>query len=155
MRPRTWLLTLFFLTLACRAVAGLTPAFTPDDVDLAACRAFVDGEEASRPSAAAVAAALCGAPSGERWSTGPTPGLARHFVVGFKKPVMIGTVCAPEYRGTVRMPLRAPDGSFVSILKPAAAYPGDPSNEDHWTLLRPGAVKYLTPAAQTRAIRFS
>ena len=86
-----------------------------------------------------------------------TPGL-RHLRVGFREPVVIGSILA---RGALR----------VSVLAPGAAYPGDLADESQWvaaerlapdgvTGAEPGARDAVTlwtlPAAMpVRAIRYS
>ncbi len=151
-----WLLFLLPAVVINASRAGeLVPAFSVDDLDLAACRSFVNGKEQSRPTRKALAAALCGRKGEAVWSTGKHNGLRRHFVVAFKKPLAIGTICAPDYPGTVKLPLQSPNGSFISILKPGVKYSGNPEDHSQWLLLRPGTVKYLPVGTKTRALRFS
>lgn len=149
-------LLLFLLALCVTLQAGeLVPAFGPDDIDLAHCQAFIGEDQQAPPTLEALAVALCGTQGQATWSTAASLERERCFVVGFKAPVAFGTVCAPAYPGAAKVPLRKPAGFFVSILKVDAPYPGDPHDETQWALLRPGAVKYLPPGTETRALRFS
>lgn len=150
---------LLLLTAACAAgtleAGDIAPAFRIEDIGVEDCRAVGDGEDAGRPSRAALATALFGAPGTEVWTTGRRSERERHFVIAFTRPVAIGTVCAPDFPGARKQPLQPPSGRFVSVLRPDARYPGDPTNDADWILLRPGAVKYLPPGTATRGLRFS
>jgi sugar lactone lactonase YvrE len=87
-------------------------------------------------------------------STSPGP---RHLVIGLKQAVAVGTVFCQG-------------GGRLSVLKPAANYPGDPANEADWIpaeRLVDGAVSTaeaeddefaawtLPPGTHSRALRFS
>ncbi len=86
-----------------------------------------------------------------------TPG-PRHLRVGFKDNIPVGTIITK-------------DGGAVSVLKPGATFPGDPSDDSQWipaqrisksgiTSVEPGenenlALWSLPPGTSTRAIRFT
>ena len=129
--------------LLLAAVAASTPAFAENRdlsaafrgqyetpvtdalVDRDACREWCAGETKARPDAAGLVVAK-GRQSpvvyGLGFGRGPKPG-ARHLTVGFTEAVPVGTLYLSA--GNVS----------VSVLKPDAAYPGDPANEDDWQAL--------------------
>ena len=147
-------LSLCLVAAASFAADELTPALAPDDIDAAQCAAFVDGKEVGRGTAAAVSASLGVGASEEKWTMPAQSGKARHFTIGFKKPMSIGTVCTPDYLDTKR-PLKPPEGHFISLLRPDAPYPGDVTKEEQWLVLPSGAVKPLPPGTTTRELRVS
>jgi len=112
------------LLLAGSAWAGslAEPAFTRDDLDLAACKTFKD--DAASPAEAADVLAALGLggnfKSGHGWSAGEAgeKGNAFHYMIAFKKPVRLGSVWL--------------DAGEFRYLKEDAPFPGDPKNPAHW-----------------------
>lgn len=147
------------LTLALPGLAAeLTPAVTPEMLDVAQCQAF-DGQHGLGAASADQLAALLGLqPAGDQpatWSTGKLTGKARYFRIAFTQPVAIGTICT-GYAGPQDAKLfLAADTTLVSYLKADAPYPGDVSKDDLWVDLPAGEVKALPLGTQTRALRFT
>ena len=114
------------VTSACQALPA-APAFaTPlalDNLDLAAFSEWVDGQERPvtlRDGPRHVIWTQSSAPEwdGLRFSDSKTSG-ARHLRIGWKAALPVGTILA-----------RA--GGQVSVLKAAAAYPGNMADETQW-----------------------
>lgn len=102
-----------------------------------------DGRDLGPAPKAALTALLGLAPPADAgaWATGPVARERRHFRVAFQKPVAVGTVCTA-------CPL-------LAVLKPDAAFPGDPFDEAQWQPLASGSVRTLPPGTTVRALRFT
>ena len=135
--------------------AGITPALTTDSFDIANSAAYFDGVVKNKPTLPMLNAAFGLDNNLPSWTIGDVQGKTRHFVVAFKSALDIGTLITPDYPGTDKIPLLSLTGTFVSVLKPEAPFPGDPYNDQQWLLLPTGSVKYLPPATKIRALRFS
>lgn len=133
----------------------------PDDLDPAAFAQWVDGQEQPLPQkngprhvlwTQTTAPEWDGVKFGESKTAGP-----RHLRIGFKQPVAVGSVLA-----------RA--GGTLSVLKPAAAYPGNLAHDAEWLpaqRLKHAALSsdeagkedyalwVLPPGTATRALRFT
>lgn len=150
---------------ACSATvpaAELATALVRADLDPAAFGEWVDGKAATIG-----ADRLRDGPSGVVWTRdsqpdwigvtygdGRKPGI-RHLRIGFAKALPVGTVIAC--------------GGALSVLKPGAAYPGDPGDDSQWIAAQRQTVAGLSGDAQvkdyatwvlpfgtvTRALRFS
>lgn len=121
----------------------VTLAATVDDLDIEQCRAFV-GREDLGPAALETLSALLGRTQIETrsaWSTGPQSAEVRHFRLAFKQPITLGSICtfAPS----------------VSILRDAANYPGDVTDEKQWQSVEHGPVHPLARVTSARAVRFT
>ncbi|MDQ3814783.1 MAG: discoidin domain-containing protein, partial [Armatimonadota bacterium] len=134
---------------------------TPDNLDPATFAQWVDGTETPvvlKDGPRHVVWTQNAAPEwdGVRFGESKMPG-ARHLRIGFKAPVAIGSIL-----------VRA--GGQVSVLKPAATYPGNLADEKQWmpaTRLKGGDVSHaeaggedyvmwtLPPGTITRALRFT
>ncbi|RYD37688.1 MAG: hypothetical protein EOP87_03040, partial [Verrucomicrobiaceae bacterium] len=145
--------------------AFASPA-TAGNVDTDAFAEWVDGsirkiEPASGKQDQGPLAVLCTPTSNPGYATlyfGDTkkPGL-RHLRIGFKEVLPIGSILVK-------------DGGAVSVLKPAAAYPGDPADDSQWlpaqrydngAPVTAGPEKgnlslwILPPGTSSRAVRFT
>jgi len=142
-----------------------TPA-NAGNVDAEAFAEWVDGAT-QKPAIAANAknqgplAVLCTPTSNSGNSTlyfgdSKKPG-PRHLRIGFTEPLAIGSILVK-------------DGGAVSVLKPGAAYPGDPADDSQWlpaqryekgtpVAAEPGkenlSLWILPPGTNTRALRFT
>ena len=155
-------LNLLVLTLAAiiwlsvmTHAANLTPALTPEMFDVANSAAFFDGKVLNKPTLPMLNAAFGLQDGPLDWGTGEVKGTSRHFIVAFTRALELGTIVTPDYPGTEKIPLKSLSGSYISVLKPDAPFPGDPYNDAQWLLLPPGKVKYLPPGYKARALRFS
>ncbi|MBM4031803.1 MAG: hypothetical protein FJ291_08475 [Planctomycetes bacterium] len=156
--------TLTLLTALLLALAGISPissaavataeegkaALLPTDVAAMTVMEWVAGETAACPGVGAEQwlglPGNANGPSGFFFGVGPTPG-PRHFRVGFPREIALGTVVT---RGKGRL----------SVLRPGAAYPGDPAREADWLpadRLRETQISVwvLPPGTKTRALRWS
>lgn len=138
-------------TVAVVAAEGETNAvLTANDVAAADVVEWVDGKAKPLPGAGTEqwlgTSGTTNGPSGFFFGVGPTPG-PRHFRVGFTHEIPLGTVVT---RGKGRL----------SVLRPEAAYPGDPAKESDWLAadrLRETQISVwiLPPGTKTRALRWS
>ncbi|MCX7935848.1 MAG: hypothetical protein N3A66_11400, partial [Planctomycetota bacterium] len=121
---------------------AIAPAFGRDDIDLAACRAYSDGEEIAGDHSSGALAAL-GWAKGEGWVAGRREqGKSRAYLFVLKKAMPVGSVLAPA-------------GASVKILK-AGAEPL-PKKDELWEEVKfPPAqcgwsIVALPPGTATRA----
>jgi hypothetical protein len=145
------------LAVSLVSAAELTPALTPDVLDLPHCVGY-DGNKAVAPASAEALAALLGI--GDKpaaaWRIDPASGKARYFRVAFTTPVALGTIYTTFASGVASgARFQQGIGATVSYLKPGAPYPGDVTNDDLWIKCPTGALKTLPPGVVTRALRFS
>jgi len=149
-----YLLMIFCITFSLIA-ADIPSAIKTTDLDPLKSGFYVNGELIERPTAAQLTGILGIEDNNEKWVTQQVKGGTRHFVIAFSDPTTIGTIVAPNYLGSDKLPLKALDGKFVSILKNDIPFPDNPNNDNDWMLLPAGIVKYLPAPYATRAIRFS
>lgn len=133
------------LVTAATLPAHAAPAIALRDLDAAACRSF-HGKDAKPAEPNEVAAALGLARSNRTWSAGRgEAGAAFQYRIAFRHELALGSVILP--------------GAFdLSVLKPGAAYPGDPAADDHWLRVEAlpnqsgGRLVTLPPQTSTRAL---
>ena len=132
------------------AAEPLQTAVEPDDIDAAATAECVGGRVRELPGTASDAwlgiPGRTNAPAGLFFGVEATPG-PRYFRIGFTREIALGTVVT---RGLGRL----------SVLRPNAAYPGDPAREADWLpaeRLRETQISVwiLPPGTKTRALRWS
>lgn len=159
------------IALVCSAASAFTnaaepfaPAVTKANLDSQAFAQWCDGrqtpigEQAAKSGPAAVVWTTDSRPDwpGVKFGEGRTAGV-RHLRIGFTEPIGVGSVLV---RG----------GGALSVLKPDAAYPGDPADDASWIgaerlldgqasgqqLAREDYAIWILPAGtRTRALRFS
>ncbi|MFW5923190.1 MAG: hypothetical protein ACOCSQ_02275, partial [Planctomycetota bacterium] len=153
MRKSIGLLVLLIAT-AVHVQAFETP-IQPEDIDAEATAEWVDGQVNSDiefhprhddPTWIIWTQKSGPGHGGIKFGVSDEPGV-RHFRLGFKRSVTMGTVFA---RG----------GGQLSVLKPDASYPGDINDDDDWVKaqrIHEGeySLWVLPPGTKTRAMRFS
>jgi len=152
-----WLLGVILLFASGARTAELAFAITAKDLDPAQCMAFAGGHALTPPPANVLEGLLGLAPLPDKgaWNTGDQLDKMLHFRIAFTQPIALGTIITTFTDGkTPGFPVTRP-GGYVSYLKPEAAYPGDPAQEEQWVMLPPGAIKILPPGVKIRALRFT
>jgi len=140
-------------TVVGRAAEPLAPAFATADLDLPNCASFANGKTLPADERTLISVlGLYGKADSKNWKGGEAPkegpAVAIRYRVAFKRPVTIGSLLIDA------------DGQdlSVAVLKPTAAYPGDPEKADQWEPLtfppRQSGAKTATlaKALDTRAV---
>ncbi len=148
-RVRSWAAVWLTLVSAASLWAADAPRLAPGsgEFDLPNCAAYESGRRLPERPSALTLESLLGLKPGlftNAWTTPPLAGEVRRFVVAFRQPVAAGTLCT-EFE----------EAGAVAVLKPAAPYPGDVSDETHWLALPFGSVKLLPANTPVRALRFT
>jgi hypothetical protein len=151
LRPRRmlWLLPIFAASAFALSAVSPTAPITLGDLDAAGCQTF-EGSQSRPAEIGDVAAALGLARQGRAtWSAGSAKSPTTfHYRIGFRQPVPIGAVFVPA-------------GKELRILRPDAAYPGDPASAEAWLKIDApprqggGTLFALPPNTSTRALVIS
>ncbi|MBA3936287.1 MAG: hypothetical protein H0X38_02410 [Planctomycetes bacterium] len=161
LRLLAWLLSCLAST-GLLSAADLTTPLIRDDLDPAAFSEWVAGRSAPIPPER-----LKEGPAGVVWTRNSQPNWTgvefgassmagvRHLRIGFTRALGVGTVVACA--------------GGLSVLKPGAAYPGDPGDDSQWLVaerqsgsalstaaeIKDYAIWVLPPGTVTRALRFT
>jgi hypothetical protein len=120
--PRRLLLLATAFCVPCLLVRGQSPTRTPglSDLDPAGCSSF-QGDQSRPAEMGDVAEALgLSRPGRTGWSAGKaSEATTFHYRIGFRKAVALGAVFLAA-------------GQELRVLRPQAAYPGDPADKTAW-----------------------